>query len=317
MPGTALLIPFVLPRRLKEEVKMNFEQTLKMYAQMTNEAIERYLPSTDCLQKSVCEAMAYSIRAGGKRIRPVLVLAFNKACGGESENVLPLACAIEMVHTYSLIHDDLPCMDNDDLRRGKPSCHVKFGYSTAMLAGDALLSLAFETALCNNDKRRIKPENLIAAAGELAKASGATGMVGGQVIDLLCEGKKSGLETVMEMDRKKTGAMIEAAAKIGCIAAGVGEDKIRAAKEYAQRIGLAFQIEDDVLDYTSTDETLGKPVGSDCENKKSTYVTLLGLEESRQYARKLTEEAKEWLSVFGDGGEFLFRLADYLAERDR
>lgn len=296
---------------------MKPEERMAEYGRMVNEALEEYLPPEDCLQKNVCEAMRYSLMAGGKRIRPLLVLEFCRVCGGEVEAALPLACAIEMIHTYSLIHDDLPCMDNDDTRRGRPSCHVQFGEATALLAGDALLSLAFETALCNNYKGRVEPQNIIKAGHVLAKASGALGMVGGQIIDLEYEGRKASLSVMEEMHRNKTGAMIEAAAKIGCLAAGAEETVIESAGTYAKRIGLVFQIVDDLLDVTSSGDKLGKPVGSDDENNKSTYVTLLGIENSRKLARQLTDEAIRSLNVFGAEGEFLKWLADFLVKRDR
>lgn len=294
-----------------------YELRIKGYAERVNAALETYLPQPkELLQRHVAEAMRYSVEAGGKRIRPVLVLEFCRACKGAEELALPLACAVEFVHTYSLIHDDLPCMDNDDLRRGKPSCHVRFGYATALLAGDALLSLAFDAALCNNKLRLGYPERAARAAWELARASGACGMVGGQVIDLESEGKAVPLETLEAMHRAKTGAMIVAAAKMGCIAAGASEECIEAAAGYAQRVGLAFQIVDDILDALGQNEKLGKPVGSDAENNKTTYVTHLGIEKSRLLVQKLTKEAREQLRPFGEEGGFLSWLAQSLSERN-
>jgi geranylgeranyl diphosphate synthase type II len=295
---------------------MSFENTMNNYIEMVNKALEEFLPEADCLQKNVIDAMRYSTFAGGKRIRPMLTLEFCKICGGDIMSALPFACAIEMIHTYSLIHDDLPCMDDDDLRRGKPSCHVKFGEATALLAGDALLSLAFETALCNNYIGKIKPENVIAASYELARASGAYGMVGGQIIDLEFENKKASLPVIEQMHSNKTGAMIAAAAKIGCIVADAGQEKIIAASEFARRIGLAFQIIDDILDATSSDEKLGKPVGSDNENNKSTFVTHLGIEKSQKLANELTAEAIKHLEIFGSKDIFLIELAQKLVRRE-
>lgn len=295
---------------------MSFEKTMNDYAEMVNKALDEFLPDVNCLQKNVLEAMRYSTLAGGKRIRPVLTLEFCKACGGDILSALPFACAIEMIHTYSLIHDDLPCMDDDDLRRGRPSCHVKFGEATALLAGDALLSLAFETALCNNYNSNIKLENVISATYELARASGARGMVGGQIVDLEFENKKASLYVIEQMHSNKTGAMIAAAAKIGCIVADAGQEKILAASEFAKKIGLAFQIIDDILDATSTDKKLGKPVGSDSENKKSTYVTHLGIEKSQMLANELTSEAIKHLEIFGSKNTFLIELAQKLARRE-
>jgi geranylgeranyl diphosphate synthase type II len=228
---------------------------------------------------------------------------------------MPFACAIEFIHTYSLIHDDLPCMDNDDMRRGRPSCHVKFGEATALLAGDALLSLAFETALCNNNIDMSDSLNALRAAGELAHASGAVGMVGGQIIDLESEGRSVSLNTLELMHEKKTGAMIVAAAKMGCIAARADERKIEAAAEYAKRIGLAFQIVDDLLDVDGDATTLGKPTGSDIANEKTTYITYLGVKKSHDIVNKLTDEAIRELDVFSDSS-FLTKLALQLSKRE-
>lgn len=293
-----------------------FNERLDNYGKMVNDALLKYIPSDDVRQKQVFEAMRYSVMAGGKRIRPVLVLEFCRVCGGNIENALPFACAIEFVHTYSLIHDDLPCMDNAELRRGKPSCHIKFGEANALLAGDALLSLAFETALCNNNIDKIGYYNVIRATGELAKASGAEGMVGGQVIDLDSVGKQIDINTLEDMHKKKTGAMIIAAAKMGCMAAGADDQKVRAAGEYARKIGLAFQIVDDLLDTQGDTSKLGKPAGSDDVNNKTTYVSLLGVKKSKELVVKLTDEAIDSLKVFNDK-TFLVMLAEKLSKRDR
>jgi Geranylgeranyl pyrophosphate synthase len=207
-------------------------------------------------------------------------------------------------------------MDDDDLRRGQPSCHVRFGEATALLAGDALLSLAFETALCNNNIETVSAANAMRAAGELARASGAVGMVGGQIIDLESEGRTVSLKTLELMHRKKTGAMIVAAAKMGCIVAGADEARIQAAEEYAKHIGLAFQIVDDLLDVAGDTAKLGKPTGSDSANKKTTYITHLGVKKSREIVEKLTEEAVKQLDHFSDGS-FLAELALRLSNREQ
>lgn len=295
---------------------LEFKKQLDDYGEKVNTALLKYLPSDDLPQKDVFDAMRYSVMAGGKRLRPVLALEFCRICGGKTENAMPFACAAEFVHTYSLIHDDLPCMDDDVLRRGKPSCHVKFGEANALLAGDALLSLAFETALCDNNIVRVNSDNAMRAAFELAKASGALGMVGGQVIDLESEGKDIGLEKLKFMHSKKTGAMIIAACKMGCIAANADSEKINLAEEYAKRIGLAFQIEDDLLDIEGDEKELGKPIGSDKEQNKTTCVTYLGLEKSKETVRKLTDEALTILDKFKDT-EFLKMLTVKLAERKK
>ncbi len=280
---------------------------------LIEQALEDALPSENCLEKDVVQAMRYSLMAGGKRIRPVLTLEFCRACAGTSRDALPFACAVEMIHTYSLIHDDLPCMDNDAMRRGKPANHIAFGEDIALLAGDALQSLAFETIF-----RSCTPENAMRcsmAARFLANACGACGMVGGQVIDLQNENRNAPIETLKIMDAKKTGALIKAACVLGCIAADADAHKIHAAAVYAEKIGLAFQIVDDILDITSDEETLGKPVGSDMSRQKSTYVSLLGLQACRRLAQELTQEAIYALHIFEDGGQPLADLARALVTR--
>lgn len=263
---------------------------MNKYIDLINNALKDYLPKSDDV---VSQAMRYSVEIGGKRIRPSLLLSFCELCGGNVNKALPLACALEMIHTYSLIHDDLPCMDNDDFRRGKPSCHKVYGYEYALLAGDALLTLAFETAL----KADLPAGIVVSATKELAIASGWNGMVGGQVIDLQNEGKRVSVNDIEKMDLLKTGELIRAACVIGCIAAGA-DDKKEQAAHFAKSIGLSFQIVDDILDVTSDTETLGKPVGSDEENEKCTYVSLLGLEKSRELVSELTDEAIASLSAF-------------------
>lgn len=260
---------------------------------------------------AMLDAMAYSLSNGGKRIRPVLTLEFCRVCGGDYKAAIPFALGVEMIHTYSLIHDDLPCMDNDDMRRGKPSSHKVYGEANALLAGDGLLTLAFETVLSAD----ISADKKALAALELAKAAGVSGMIGGQVMDLANEGRSVTLDEIKATDRLKTGEMIRVAAVMGCIAAGAGSEMIAAAEKYCENIGLAFQIVDDILDVTSDDVTLGKPVGSDSENEKSTYVSHLGIEKSEVYARELTAQAKAALDIFGNEGEFLSELADKLSER--
>lgn len=280
---------------------------MKKYLDKINSALAEYLSEGEDV---VSQAMRYSVENGGKRIRPALMLSFCELCGGDVEKTMPLACALEMIHTYSLIHDDLPCMDNDDFRRGKPSCHIKFGYEYALLAGDALLTLAFETAM----KSQLPAETVVKAVRELAKAAGWAGMVGGQVIDLQNEGKKVSVEEIEKMDALKTGELIRAACVIGCMAAG-RDDMIPFAEEYARCEGVAFQIVDDILDVTSDTETLGKPVGSDSENEKCTYVSLLGLEKSKQIVSELTVKAKNVLNNFEGDTSALAAFADSMENR--
>ena len=277
---------------------------------MINDALEEYLPKSGDI---VSEAMKYSVRNGGKRIRPMLTLEFCKACGAEPEKALPLACAVEMIHTYSLIHDDLPCMDDDDYRRGKPSCHIAFGEANALLAGDALLTLAFETAV----KADIAAENVVRAVKELSYSAGILGMVGGQVLDLQNENKALTLSELEQIHNLKTGELIRVACVLGCVAAGADEEKIKSAEAYAKGIGLTFQIVDDILDVTSDAETLGKPIGSDAENQKTTYVSLLGIEKSKEVAAELTRKAKAALAVYDENTEALSLLADNLLIRKK
>lgn len=287
------------------------------YLALINDNLGKYLPGKDILQKSVIDAMEYSLAAGGKRVRPILTLAFCEACGGYVENALPFACAVEMVHTYSLIHDDLPCMDNDFLRRGRPANHIANGEAMALLAGDALLTRAFEVMLCDETIKLVGAEAAVMAAGCLARSIGVLGMIGGQVIDLESEGKNLTQVALDKMHSLKTGALITAAAKIGCIAAQANKNEILAAQSYANSIGLAFQIMDDILDVTSTSDELGKNVGSDLAAQKSTYVSCMGIEKSKRTVLQLTENAIKSLKVFGDKKEFLQIFAQDLSKRKR
>lgn len=290
---------------------------IEEYLPIIEKGLAEYLPSENCAQESVCTAMKYALLDGGKRIRPVLVLEFCRVCGGSIQSALPFACAVEMIHSYSLIHDDLPCMDNDDLRRGKPSCHKQFGEAVALLAGDALLTLAFETMLNQNTNTKLSAQNRLNAAAVLAKQAGSMGMIGGQVIDLDCEGKNIPIQVLQKMDDLKTGALISAACQMGCILAGANEKMIQAADRYAKNIGLAFQIMDDILDIISTSENLGKPIGSDAENKKSTYVSLLGLESAQALVYQLTEQALAELEIFGEENQKLRELTIFLSKRTK
>ncbi len=242
------------------------------------------------------DAMRYSLLSGGKRIRPLLLLRFFALCGGTNDGALSFAAALEMIHTYSLIHDDLPTMDNDDMRRGRPSCHKAFGEATALLAGDALLTMAFSVAA---KTKGILPERVVKAIAELSDCAGTHGMVAGQVMDLRFEQETPSLEALTEMVRNKTGRLLEAAAAIGCILAGAEEETVALARKYALSVGLAFQMIDDVLDQTADEAVLGKPVGSDQKNGKTTFVTLLGLEETKKRAAAFTEKALAVLDEMG------------------
>ncbi len=284
------------------------------YLEKIEEALEKIIsePSPHLPDAKVKSAMRYSLLCGGKRVRPMMTLAFCELCGGKAEDALPFACAVEMVHTYSLIHDDLPCMDNDDLRRGKPTNHKVFGEATALLAGDGLLTKAFEVAL----SAPLPPEAAARAALILASLAGEEGMVGGQCIDLETQGKEADLNVLQAMDSKKTGALICAACQMGCIAAGASEEKLQAAGDYAQNVGMAFQIRDDILDVQGTSEKLGKNVGVDEKNQKRNYVSLLGLEESQRLVERYTSQAVKALECFSAEAEFLTRFAESLAVRE-
>lgn len=291
----------------------DFQEKQAFYKTQIEEYLSQSLPSKDCLQHSVLDAMQYSLMAGGKRLRGMLVLEFCRICKGDWKNALPFAAALEMIHAYSLIHDDLPCMDDDDLRRGKPSCHIAFGEATALLAGDGLLTYAFEMA--SHPMTQVPPENQLRAVSELAKAAGTYGMIGGQVLDISYENQSIDHETLSLLHRMKTGALIRAAAKLGCIAAGATAQQEEAADQYAQNIGLAFQIIDDILDAAGDPALLGKPTGSDEENHKTTYVTLYGLEQAKQEALRITEAAKSALMAQEWDCDFLLSLADSLIVR--
>ncbi len=261
------------------------------------------------------DSMEYSVNAGGKRVRPMLTVEFAKLCGGSRSAAAVYGCAVELIHTYSLIHDDLPCMDNDDMRRGKPSNHIAFSEDTALLAGDALQSLAFEIMLCDEAVSLVGAENAVKAAKALAYYCGAEGMVGGQVIDLMFEDKPCDEETITKIHLLKTAALIKAACLMGCLISGATDEQLKAAEKYAECIGLTFQIVDDILDVTATSEELGKPVGSDEENSKSTLVSLLGIDKCREIAESYTTQAIEALKVFDEDTSFLASFALKLLNR--
>ena len=291
---------------------VEFEVQLDQYINRINRFLAEYLVPSDCKQQSVLEAMAYSVEAGGKRIRPVLTLELCRLCGGDTEKALPFAAAVELVHSYSLIHDDLPCMDNDDFRRGKPSCHKAFGEATALLAGDGLLTEAFRLLT----QAELPADRIVKAVAKLSDYAGVYGMIGGQVIDLESEGKRIDAKTLELTYRLKTAALLQTACELGCIAAGAGEEKLAAAHIYAEKLGIAFQIVDDILDVEGDSETLGKPVGSDAENDKRTYVALFGLERAREDAREYAGAAMACLDTFGEH-EFLTALTNMLLKRKK
>jgi len=293
-----------------------YTEQLQTHCDRFEAALPGYMPKTGGLQTVVAEAMAYACAGGGKRIRPVLVLEFCRLCGGDPELAMPFAAALEMIHSYSLVHDDLPCMDNSPMRRGRPSTHTVYGETMALLAGDGLLNLAFETALDPAYRGTLSPERVLGAASALADAAGIEGMVGGQTIDLQSEGREIDLAVLEELQRGKTAALLIAACVMGARLAGATPEQERAARMYGENVGLSFQIVDDILDVTATAETLGKPVGSDSENEKNTYVSLLGMEPARALAKQRTDQALEALSVFGEEAASLRQLAQALLTRD-
>lgn len=291
---------------------IEFENILNNDIALVERRLIELLPNCLDNQDIVAEAMKYSLLNGGKRLRPVFCLEFAKMCSCDRKDALDFACAVEYIHTYSLIHDDLPCMDDDDYRRGKPSCHKKFGEATALLAGDGLLTQAFQIiGDCDlSDSKKVLATRL------LAQNSGVSGMIGGQVIDLKYESETPDLKQLLSVHRLKTGALISAACLLGCIAAGADNDKISAASRFAYNLGIAFQIKDDILDVVGNSEILGKPVGSDAENEKTTYVTLEGLEKAQSDVEKLTNSAINELSAF-DNNEFVMLLSQKLVNRNK
>ncbi|MBQ8107541.1 MAG: polyprenyl synthetase family protein [Ruminococcus sp.] len=290
------------------------KQLMQAYVEKINRQLETAVANSEELTQSVTDAMAYSLGAGGKRLRPMLVLEFYRMCGGSKlDEMLPLACSVEMIHTYSLIHDDLPCMDDDDYRRGKPSCHKAFGEDIALLAGDALNTYAFEVIAEAAMNGTVSAQCAVMLTSVLAKAIGTQGMIGGQVIDLQTENEEISIETLNTLQSKKTGALIEAACVMGVVLSGKME-LIPAAADYAGAMGRAFQIVDDILDVTGAFEELGKPIGSDSQQHKNTYVSLLGLERSKQIASQLTVQALAALRKFENNG-FMYELTEDLLER--
>ena len=291
---------------------LDIDKSIEEYSERISKALIEHLPVANDGQKSVVMAMKYSLTNGGKRLRPILVLEFCKMCGGDTEKAMAYACAVEYVHTYSLIHDDLPCMDNDDLRRGKPSCHKMYGEATALLAGDALLTHAFEIA-STADFDGAKNADAVSL---LAQNSGVCGMIGGQVLDLKYEAASPSMSQLLTVHKLKTGAMISAACLLGCIAGDATEKQILAASKFAYYLGIAFQIKDDILDVTGDKQKLGKPVGSDKDNEKTTYVDIVGLNKAQEDVEKLTQAAIESLSAF-ENNEFVSSLAEYLTRREK
>lgn len=293
---------------LKEELK---KRTAEVEA-----VVESFLPEETGHQKTIFEAMNYSVRAGGKRLRPMLMEETYRLFGGDGEEIRPFMAAMEMIHTSSLIHDDLPCMDNDTLRRGLPTTWVKFGYDMAVLAGDALLIYAIETAAKAFEKTT-RPDLVGRAIGILSQKTGIYGMIGGQVVDVELTGKPIPQEKLDFIYRLKTGALLEASMMIGAVLAGASEEEIAVTKQIASAVGLAFQIQDDILDVTSTSEQLGKPVLSDEKNNKTTYVTLVGIEQAHKDVQEISERAVQLLEKLPGENPFLAGLIRMLVTREK
>ena len=299
--------------------KSQFMEELQQKVEHINDVLEKFLPAEDGQQRIIFEAMNYSVRAGGKRLRPMLMEETYHMFGGSSAVIEPFMAAIEMIHTYSLVHDDLPAMDNDEYRRGKKTTHAVYGEAMGILAGDALLNLAYETAAKAFDME-VADARVARAFTVLAKKAGVYGMVGGQVVDVESEKSDDCPITREKLDfiyRLKTGALIESSMMIGAILAGASSDEVSRVEQIAAKLGLAFQIQDDVLDVTSTLEVLGKPVGSDEKNNKATYVTFEGLDKAVSDVERISKEAEEQLDDLGYDDAFLKELFEYLIHREK
>ncbi|MDG1852763.1 MAG: polyprenyl synthetase family protein [Verrucomicrobiales bacterium] len=296
-----------------EDPKIDLKTYAATQRKLIDQALNGFLPRGSVRPKTLHKSMRYSLFAGGKRLRPILCLAAAEACGGTIDQAMPSACAVECIHTYSLIHDDLPCMDDDDLRRGKPTNHKVFGESVAVLAGDALLTLAFEIVGGSNPNRRYDIGDMVK---ELAVTSGSKHLVGGQVLDIEGENAKIGPKALRFIHESKTAALLTCSLKLGAMSAAATPKKLEALTNFGRSTGLAFQIIDDILDVTQTSEKLGKSAGKDEAVNKSTYPAIYGLSKSRNEAAKLTEAAINSLNIFGKAGARLKELAHYLLDRD-
>ncbi|HGM3505668.1 polyprenyl synthetase family protein [Clostridioides sp. ZZV15-6383] len=294
---------------------MEFKQCLKEKASFIENVLKEYMPKEEGYQKTVIEAMNYSLSAGGKRLRPILTLEACKIVGGNEEDAIAFAVAIEMIHTYSLIHDDLPALDNDDLRRGRPTNHKVYGEAMGILAGDALLNYAFEVMLAGSINKE-NPEKYLKAINEIAKGAGIYGMIGGQVVDVESENKQIEKEKLDYIHMNKTAAMMVGCMRAGATIGGANAEQMEEITKYAKNIGLSFQIVDDILDIVGDEVKLGKKVGSDIENHKSTYPSLLGLDKSKEIAHNLIDEAKKSIEKLSEDVDFLKGLAEYIIDRE-
>ena len=296
---------------------MNFKEEYQKRTELIEDILQKYLPEQTGYQKVIMEAMEYSLMAGGKRLRPMLMRESFELFGGKGKRIEPFMAAIEMIHTYSLVHDDLPAMDNDEYRRGRKTTHVVYGEDMGILAGDALLNYAFETACTAFE---LEPENSLMigrALKILADKAGIYGMIGGQVVDVKESGRRITGDVLDFIYRLKTGALIEASVMVGAVLAGASDEEVSKIEEIAGKVGMAFQIQDDILDVTSTTEMLGKPVHSDEKNEKTTYVTLRGIDESREEVKRLTSEALDTLKEMQNEDMFLNELLEWLVYREK
>ncbi|CEO12693.1 polyprenyl synthetase family protein [Paraclostridium sordellii] len=294
---------------------MNFNCELKDRVNKIEQLLNEYMPKEEGYQKKVFESMNYSLKAGGKRLRPILTLEACKIVGGEEKDAIAFAVAIEMIHTYSLIHDDLPALDNDDLRRGRKTNHKVYGEAMAILAGDGLLNYAYEIMLKESIGKN-DSEKYLKAINEIAKAAGIYGMIGGQVVDIESEGKKIDMDKLDFIHMNKTAAIIIGCMRAGAIIGNATDKQLEDITKYAKNIGLSFQIVDDILDIVGDEAKLGKNVGSDIDNEKSTYPSLIGLEKSKEVANQLIKEAKASINQISKDNAFLNGLAEYIVDRD-
>ncbi|MFH1073901.1 MAG: farnesyl diphosphate synthase [Candidatus Firestonebacteria bacterium] len=295
---------------------MNFKKYLNSRCALVDKALDKMMPERAEYPSIINQAMRYSVFAGGKRVRPVLVIMAAEALGYEASRVMPTACAMELIHTYSLIHDDLPCMDDDDYRRGKLTNHKVYGENMAVLGGDGLLTLAFELIAENAEIKGVNPLNVVKALRIIANGAGTRGMVGGQVVDIISENKKVSEPVLQYIHTHKTGALIRASILSGAVLCGANEREYGVLRIYGEHIGLIFQITDDILNVTGDEKKLGKAVGSDAKRKKMTYPSLFGLKQSREEVELLCEKAKAAVKPFGKKAEAMMALVDFLKNRD-
>ena len=303
---------------MRRVISLRFNQKLEERIAEAESTIKEFLPKEEGLQKIICEAMNYSVLGGGKRLRPVMMKATYELFGGKEEVIKPFMAALEMIHTYSLVHDDLPAMDNDDLRRGRATTHIKYNEGLAILAGDGLLNYAFETAM-KAFEYDVDVKTVAKALKVLANKAGIYGMIGGQTVDIEAESGRQVLdeETLLFIHKNKTAALIESAMMIGAILAGASDEDVDAVEKIAYNIGIAFQIQDDILDVIGNEEVLGKPIGSDAKNEKLTYVSLKGLENAKEEVANLSKEAVCMIKTYEKDESFLSELTTYLIDREK